>query len=61
MSRATVRLSMPQPKAVSSEIAPNTPIEASKVRLRPMESARRPPRRAPKNSPSVLALKKVPS
>ncbi len=52
---------MLQANEVSKEKTPNNATEATNTFLRPMLSARRPPIRAPKNNPSVLALKKVPN
>ena len=47
--------------AVNKEKRPNKPTDAISTFLRPMLSASRPPISAPKNNPSVLALKKVPN
>jgi hypothetical protein len=52
---------MSRAAAVRIENRPNNTMEPMRMRLRPKESARRPPSSAPASKPRVLALKNVPS
>src|SRR5580704_17312244 len=59
--RATTSDDISHANDVSKEKIPNNATEATSTFLRPTLSARRPPISAPKNNPSVLALKNVPN
>jgi hypothetical protein len=59
--RAALSEAISNASGVNRENRPNKAIDATRTLLRPMRSARRPPMRAPKNRPKVLALKKFPS